>query len=53
MECKEFKRGKEDEHKKMQVLFNHGKEWKKLDKYTWTKNTGLFLKMLSRSHSNN
>lgn len=41
MESKEFKRDKEDkEHKKIQVFFNHGKEWKK----SWTKNTKLFFK---------
>lgn len=44
MECKEFKRGKEDEHKKMQVYFSYGKEWKKSDKHTRTKNTELFFK---------
>lgn len=45
MEHKEFKRDREDkEQKKIQVFFNHGKEWKKYDKYTWAKNTELFFK---------
>lgn len=53
MEHKEFKRDKEDkEHKKIQVFLIMEKNGRKSHKYTWTKNTELFLEELSRSHNN-